>query len=68
MLAGYSDYLAGKICQHFGTNSKFKFVQIQQAQSVNSNQVNPADSNTSPENFEKICEKLVKEFNGKVVS
>jgi len=57
MLVGFSDYLSSKVKAFFGSEQKFRFLCSPDASQANCNK-----------NLERICEILVKEFGGKVIS
>jgi DNA polymerase-3 subunit gamma/tau len=53
MLAGFTDYVASKVQDVFGSEQKFRFAK--------------AEDEKNKENFNRICEILIKEFGGKEV-
>ncbi len=62
MLSGYSDYLASKINTYFGKESKFEFFKSESPFTKKS----PSEK-AGEDKFDKICEILIHDYNGRYV-
>ncbi len=72
LIDGYKDYLAGKICKYFGESLTIGLVKSSEfiSSSTGSNYSGPSsdDEQAVPDNFDKIRQILIKDFNAREIS